>query len=139
MACKLVSEHCGAEPQEICRLRDRLEAGILEKVPHTTVNGHPKKRLCSTANIRFEYLEGESILLRLNAKGVCVSTGSACSSESLEPSPVLTAMGIEPQQVHGAIRFSLGRMNTQQDVDYVLEVLPSIIEELRKMSPLFPG
>ena len=138
-ACKLVSEHCGAEPQDICTLRDRLEAGILEKVPHTTVNGHPEKRLCSTANIRFEYLEGESILLRLNAKGVCVSTGSACSSESLEPSPVLTAMGIEPQQVHGAIRFSLGRMNTPDDVDYVLEVLPPIIAELRKMSPLFPG
>jgi len=138
-ACKLVSEHCGAEPTSICELRDRLEKGIQEKIPHTTLNGHPKKRLCSTANIRFEYLEGESILLRLSAKGVCVSTGSACSSASLEPSPVLTAMGIEPQHVHGAIRFSLGRMNTPDDVDYVLEVLPPIIQELRKMSPLYPG
>jgi len=137
--CRLVSEHCGAEPQSICRLRDRLEKGILERIPHTTLNGHPKKRLCSTANIRFEYLEGESILLRLNAEGVCVSTGSACSSASLEPSPVLTAMGIEAQHVHGAIRFSLGRMNTEEEVDYVLEKLPPIIEELRKMSPLFPG
>jgi len=139
MACKLAKEQGGTEPQEICKLRDRLEAGILERIPHTTLNGHPQKRLCSTANIRFEYLEGESILLRLNARGVCVSTGSACSSESLEPSPVLTAMGIEPQHVHGAIRFSLGRMNTQDDVDYVLDVLPPIIEELRKMSPLYPG
>ncbi|HUT04203.1 MAG TPA: cysteine desulfurase NifS [bacterium] len=137
--CKLALEQHGVEPHDICKLRDRLEKGILEQVPHTKLNGHPKERLCSTANIRFEYLEGESILLRLSAKGICVSTGSACSSESLEPSPVLLAMGIQPQHAHGAIRFSLGRMNTEDDVDYVLEQLPPIIEELRKMSPLFPG
>lgn len=138
-ACRLVQEHGATEPKEICCLRDRLEKGILERIPHTTLNGHPEKRICSTTNIRFEYLEGESILLRLSAKGICVSTGSACSSASLEPSPVLIAMGIEPQHAHGAIRFSLGRMNTEEDVDYVLEQLPPIIEDLRKMSPLYPG
>ena len=138
-ACKLAAEEIGTEPQHIFDLRNRLEAGILERISHTTLNGHPKMRLCSTTNIRFEYLEGESILLRLSANGICVSTGSACSSASLEASPVLIAMGIPPQHAHGAIRFSLGRMNTEEDVDYVLEVLPPIIEELRKMSPLFPG
>ncbi len=137
--CKICAAELDTQPAKTAKLRDRLEKGILDSIPNTTVNGHSTKRLCSTSNIRFEYLEGESILLRLSEKGVCVSTGSACSSESLEPSPVLTAMGIEPQQVHGAIRFSLGRMNTEADVDYVLEQLPPIIEELRKMSPMYPG
>ena len=137
--CRICAAELDTQPAKTAKLRDRLEKGILESIPHTTVNGHPTMRLCSTSNIRFEYLEGESILLRLSEKGVCVSTGSACSSESLEPSPVLTAMGIEPQHVHGAVRFSLGRMNTEEDVDYVLAQLPPIIEDLRKMSPFYPG
>ena len=137
--CELAKANLKKEPAQVAALRDRLEQGILEKIPHVTVNGHPEKRLCSTSSISFKYLEGESILLRLSEKGVCVSTGSACSSASLEASPVLLAMGIEPQDAHGTIRFSLGRMNTQNEVDYTLEVLPPIIEELRKMSPLYPG
>ena len=101
------------------------------------MNGHPDKRLSNTLDVGFKFLEGESIILNLDMEGVAVSTGSACTSGSLEPSHVLTAMGVDPADSQGSIRFSLGRDNTREDMDYVLEVLPPIIKRLRDMSPLF--
>lgn len=127
------------ESARIKALRDRLHKGIEGSVKDTRLNGHPDKRLPNTLNISFEYLEGESIILNLDMEGVSVSTGSACTSGSLEPSHVLTAMGVPTVSAQGSIRFSLGRINTDGDIDYLLEKLPPIIERLRKMSPLYEG
>jgi len=138
-ACQIAKEQMGLEPKRVAHLRDSLEQGIKERVPDVHLNGHPQQRLCSTLNVSFQYIEGESVILRLSAEGICASTGSACSSASLEPSPVLRAMGIPPELAQGAVRFSLGRMNSQDDINYVLQVLPGIVEDLRKMSPLYPG
>ncbi len=117
-------------------LRDRLITGVLRAVPDSRLNGHPTKRLANNANFAFEYVEGESILLNLDFAGVAASSGSACTSASLEPSHVLLAMGLEPQIAHGSVRMTLGIDNSEADIDYVLEVLPPIIERLRAMSPL---
>jgi cysteine desulfurase len=118
-------------------MRERLIEGLL-KIPKTHLNGHPSHRLANNVNITFEYIEGESLLLLLNAKGIFASTGSACNSTSLEPSHVLTACGVPHEIVHGSLRLSPGRMNTREDVDRVLEVLPEIVQKLRNMSPLTP-
>ena len=108
-------------------------------MPETKLNGHPTKRLPNTLNISFEYLEGESIILNLDLEGIAVATGSACTSGSLEPSHVLTAMGVSVQTSQGSIRFSLSKYNTEKDVEKVLKTLPPIISRLRAMSPLYPG
>jgi cysteine desulfurase len=118
-------------------MRERLIEGLL-KIPKTHLNGHPSQRLANNVNITFEYIEGESLLLLLNAKGIFASTGSACNSASLEPSHVLTACGVPHEIIHGSLRLSPGRMNTLEDVDRVLEVLPEIVQKLRNMSPLTP-
>lgn len=118
-------------------MRECLIKGLL-KIPKTHLNGHPTQRLANNVNVTFEYIEGESLLLLLNSKGIFASTGSACNSSSLEPSHVLTACGVPHEIVHGSLRLSLGRMNTQEDVDRVLEVLPAIVQRLRNMSPLTP-
>ena len=136
-AIELATKDMDAQTSRIKALRDRLEKGILGAIKHTYVNGHPQKRLCNTANISFEYLEGESILLNLDMEGVGASTGSACTSGSLEPSHVLAAMGVDPVRTQGSVRFSLGTSNTEEDIDYVVKTLPPIIEKLRKMSPLY--
>jgi cysteine desulfurase len=138
-AAELAVKNMDGDSARIKALRDRLEKGILNSVPHTYLNGHPDKRLCTTANISFEYLEGESIILNLDMEGVAVSTGSACTSGSLEPSHVLTAMGINAVLTQGSLRFSLGKGNTEEDIDYVIKALPPIIERLRRMSPLYKG
>ena len=124
-------------PQEVrlARLRDSLIKGILE-IEDSYLNGHPTARLPDNANFRFSYIEGESLILNLDMKGVAASTGSACSSTSLEPSHVLLAIGLKPEEAHGSLRFTLGRGNTQDDVDYVISVLPGIVEKLRMISPL---
>jgi len=121
----------------LLEMRARLIEGLL-KLPKTHLNGHPTERLANNVNVTFEYIEGESLLLLLNANGIYASTGSACNSSSLEPSHVLTACGVPHEIVHGSLRLSLGRMNTQADVDRVLEVLPEIVQKLRNMSPLTP-
>lgn len=121
----------------LLEMRERLVEGLL-KIPKTHLNGHPTQRLANNVNVTFEYIEGESLLLLLNAKGIFASTGSACNSTSLEPSHVLTACGVPHEIVHGSLRLSLGRMNTHEDVDRVLEVLPEIVQKLRNMSPLTP-
>ena len=119
----------------IAALRDRLEQGIISRIPDVKVNGDPEHRVPNTTNISFGYIEGESILMYLNDLGVCASSGSACTSGSLEPSHVLRAMGVPFQFAHGSIRFSLSDQTTPQDIDLVLNELPPIIERLRKISP----
>lgn len=136
-ACEIAMRDMDKEVANLTRLRDRLYNGIVERIDHVRLNGHPTKRLPTTLNLSFEYIEGESILLNLDMKGIAASSGSACTSGSLEPSHVLMAMGVPPEIAHGSVRFSLGRGNTDEDVDYCLEVLPPIVERLRSMSPLY--
>ncbi|TET92560.1 cysteine desulfurase NifS [Candidatus Aerophobetes bacterium] len=120
-------------------LRDRLEKMIRENINHCQLNGHPTQRLPNTLNISFEFIEGESLILNLDLKGIAASTGSACTSGSLEPSHVLMAMGVAPEIAQGSIRFSLGRDNQKEDIDYTVENLVEIVTRLREMSPLFAG
>lgn len=136
-ACELAAEHLGKEYQKVGMLRDRLEAGLMGRVPHTFLNGDSEHRLPNTTNISFEFIEGESILLMMDALGICASSGSACTSGSLEPSHVLRAMGVPFTAAHGSIRFSLSVYNTREEVDFVIEKLPAIIERLRTMSPFW--
>ena len=126
------------EAERLASLRDRLHAGIDERIDHVYLNGHPTARLPGTLNLSFDYIEGEGIIMGLDLAGVAVSSGSACTSASLEPSYVLLAMGVQPALAQGSIRFSLGRENTAADVDYVLETLPPIVARLRAMSMLSP-
>jgi cysteine desulfurase len=126
-----------ADNARIKKLRDKLINTVLREVPHTQLNGGKEHRLPNNINFSFSYIEGESLVLRLNAKGVAGSTGSACSSKKLEASHVLLAIGLDPVDAHGSLRFTLGRDNTEADVEYVSEVLPVIVDELRQMSPLY--
>lgn len=135
-ALDLICAEMPAEATRLRHLRDRLQQGLLDNVDHSSLNGHPTQRLPHLLNLTCENAEGESILLSLDACGIAVSTGSACSSGSLEPSHVLLAMGIPAEKAHGSVRFSLGRANTAEDVEYVIQQLPPIVERLRRMSPL---
>jgi cysteine desulfurase len=134
-ACELAGEHLAEEKVFLSRLRDKLEKGLMEKCPDAKVSGNRENRLPNTTSIRFEYIEGEAILLRLDEHGICASSGSACTSTSLEPSHVLRAMGVPHKAIHGSIRFSLSRYNTEADIDKVLKIMPGIIRELRELSP----
>jgi cysteine desulfurase len=118
-------------------MRDRLLKGVLKNIHHSRLNGHPEKRLPGNFNVSFEFIEGESMLLWLDDEGICGSTGSACTSGSLEPSHVLLATGLSPEVAHGSLRLTLGDVNTEQDIDTVLEVLPKVVSRLRDMSPLY--
>ncbi len=138
-AIELATADIPAYNAHLRTLRDRLLRGIQETIPHCRLNGDPEKRLPGNLNISFEYVEGESMLLLLDDAGICASTGSACTSGSLEPSHVLLAIGLPPEIAHGSLRLTLGRVNREEDVDYVLEVLPGIVSRLREMSPLYPG
>ncbi|MGC9436278.1 MAG: cysteine desulfurase NifS [Methanomicrobiales archaeon] len=129
----------GGHTRPIAALRDRLIAGILETIPESRLNGHPTGRLPNNVNVAFRYVEGESILLMLDHHGIAASTGSACTSATLEPSHVLLALGLSHEEAHGSLRLTLGEANTDEDVDAVLAVLPGIIERLRSMSPLAPN
>ncbi|MBF2074174.1 MAG: cysteine desulfurase NifS [Synechococcales cyanobacterium C42_A2020_086] len=133
-AAELARLHLPQVKQEK-QLRDRLEQGLLRTIADTQVNGHPTLRLPNTTNIGFKYIEGEAILLSLNQYGICASSGSACTSGSLEPSHVLRAMGLPYTILHGSIRFSLSRFTTEAEVDQVLAVMPGIVERLRALSP----
>ncbi|MBK1720345.1 cysteine desulfurase NifS [Thiocystis violacea] len=134
-ACELALAHMDRERNEVRALRDRLEQGILAVVPHCFVTGDPDNRLPNTANIAFEYIEGEAILLLLNKLGIAASSGSACTSGSLEPSHVMRAMGIPYTAAHGTTRFSLSRYNSLAEVERVIDAIPPIIAQLRKLSP----
>lgn len=118
-------------------LRDKIIAGITEKIPHIRLNGHPEQRMPGNVNFSFLYIEGESLLLNLDLKGIAASSGSACTSGSLDPSHVLLSMGLTHEVAHGSLRVSLGRGNTEEEVNYFLEVVPEIVERLRSMSPLY--
>src|ERR1035437_4370506 len=135
-AMRLASEDF-ADNVRIQRLRDELIDAVLREIPYTRLNGGKERRLPNNANFSFSYIEGESLVLRLNAKGIAGSTGSACSSKKLEPSHVLLAIGLDPVDAHGSLRLTLGRETTEADVQYVNEVLPEIVDQLRQMSPLY--
>ena len=136
-ACELAGTHIAEIDTRVRALRDRLENGLLEKVPNALLNGKKDARLPNTTNISFEYIEGEAILLMMDQLGICASSGSACTSGSLEPSHVLRAMGVPFTAAHGSVRFSLSTYNTEKEVDFVVEHLPPIIERLRNMSPFW--
>lgn len=137
-ACELAASAFDVENAQVKALRDRLETTLMTTCPGAMLNGVEDKRLPNTTNISFEYVEGEAILLMLNQFGVCASSGSACTSGSLEPSHVLRAMGVPFTAAHGSIRFSLSRYTTQAEVDLVAEKLPPIINRLRELSPFVP-
>lgn len=134
-ASELVCKFRDEENVKIKKMRDRLEKGILKQIPHCRVNGHHEKRLSNTTNISFEYVEGEAILLSLSEVGICASSGSACTSGSLEPSYVLRAMGIPFTAINGSVRFSLSRYNSEKDIDDIITQTKVIIERLRAISP----
>ncbi len=135
-ALELATEGLNARQVQIIALRDKLIAGLLA-LPEVELNGHPTQRLPGNVNISVRYVEGESLILSLDMQGIAVSSGSACTSGSLEPSHVLLAMGLTHEQAHGSLRLTLGIDNTAEDVDYVLSVMPGIVERLRQMSPLY--
>ena len=136
-AIEIAAADMEEEGKRLWNLTEKLKTGLQDQLEYVYANSHPTQRLPNTMNISFEFLEGESIVLNLDMKGIAVSTGSACTSGSLEPSHVLMALGLSPAAAQGAIRFSLGRDNTESDVNYVLEELPPIIRRLREMSPLY--
>jgi cysteine desulfurase len=136
-AGRLALEELDETNRQMAKLRDKLENELLRRVPRSIVNGDTANRLPGTTNISFEFVEGEAILLMLNEFGICASSGSACTSGSLEPSHVLRAMGVPYTAAHGSIRFSLSKYNTEEEIDYIIEKLPPIIERLRNMSPFW--
>ncbi|MBT8329607.1 MAG: cysteine desulfurase NifS [Desulfofustis sp.] len=138
-ACELAAEKMEEENTRVKALRDKLEHGLLTTIPKSILNGNKEHRLPNTTNISFEYVEGEAILLHMNRYNICASSGSACTSGSLEPSHVLRAMGVPFTAAHGSIRFSLSVYNTEEEIDFVLEKMPAIIAGLREMSPFWPG
>ena len=137
-ACKLARLGMADEAVQLTALRDKLESGLLASCPNVRVNGDRAHRLPNTLNVSFEYIEGEAIAYHLSDLGICISTGSACASGSLDPSHVIRAMGVPFTAVHGSVRFSLSRYNTMSEVDYVLEKLPPVIRNLRALSPFGP-
>ena len=138
-AVELASANMAEEGRTLARLRDKLEKGLLATCPDASVNGDRVHRLPNTTNLSFEFIEGESIIFDMNDLGICASTGSACAAGSLEPSHVIRAMGVPFTAVHGSIRFSLSRYNTEAEVDYVLEHMPKIVQRLRALSPFSKG
>jgi cysteine desulfurase len=126
------------EGKRLTELRDRLIKGVLEKIDYSFLNGHPVDRVPDNANLRFSYIEGESLILGLDMLGIQVSSGSACTSKTLEPSHVLLAIGLAHEEAHGSLVFTMGRQNSVEDVDYVIEVLPDVVNKLRALSPLTP-
>jgi cysteine desulfurase len=137
-AAEIAQEEMEAEGRRLSQLRDKLIKGVLGTIERSYLNGHPTKRLPNNANLRFSYIEGESLILGLDMLGIQVSSGSACTSKTLEPSHVLLAIGLAHEEAHGSLVFTMGKQNSEEDVDYVLEVLPSVVKRLRSMSPLTP-
>lgn len=135
-ALRLAHVNMEDENKRLIALRDRLIKGIMDKIPKVRLNGHPEKRLPNNANLTISDIEGEALLLRLDMVGVAASSGSACTSGSLDPSHVIIALGLPYEMAHGSIRFSLGKSTTEKDIDYVISVLPKIVEDLRAISPV---
>jgi cysteine desulfurase len=137
-AAEIAQKEMLTESGRLKKLRDRLMKGLLDRVPYSFMNGHPEKRLPDNAAVRFSFIEGESILLSLDMMGVAASSGSACTAKTLEPSHVLLAIGLKHEEAHGSVLFTLGRQNTEEEVNYVIDIMPEIVKRLRKMSPLTP-
>jgi cysteine desulfurase len=137
-AAEIAKNEMQVENERLARLRDRLIRGLLEPVPYSFLNGHPTKRLPNNVSVRYSFIEGESMLLSLDMAGVAASSGSACTAKTLEPSHVLLATGLKHEEAHGSLMFSLGRQNTEEDVGYVIGLMPGIVRRLRAMSPLTP-
>ncbi len=137
VAIDLIGNEMAEESLRITSLRDKLINGIISEIPHTRLNGHPTNRLPGNANISFDFIEGESLLLLLDMKGIFASSGSACTSGSLDPSHVLLSIGLPHEKAHGSLRLSIGKNNTEADVDLVIKELPAIVKKLREMSPLY--
>lgn len=135
LACSQMKEN----NRRITRLRDKLIKGITERLPDVKLNGHPTKRLPNNANFIFKYIESEAVLLHLNTMGICASAGSACSSESEDPSHVLKAMGVPASEARGSLRLTLGKGTTEKEIDFTIDAVVKVVENLRKMSPLIPG
>ncbi len=136
-AAELALEKLAGEPARLAALRDRFEQAILERIPETRVNGAGAARVANTTNVMFSFIEGESLVIALDLKGLACSTGAACSSGAIEPSHVLTAIGLEPHEAHASLRFSLGRTSTAEEVDRAIGLLPGVVEYLRELSPLY--
>lgn len=136
-AVELAGKNMPWEMEKLSSLRDKFIHTVLEKIDHTRLNGHPVKRLPNNANMCVEYIEGEAMILRLDMSGISCSSGSACSSTSMEPSHVLKSIGLAPEFAHGALRFTLGKFTTAEEIDQVLSLLPGIVEKLRSISPLY--
>lgn len=137
-AAELAQTEMKSEGKRLTTLRDRLIRGVLSTIAYSFLNGHPTQRLPNNANLRFSYIEGESLILGLDMYGIQVSSGSACTSKTLEPSHVLTAIGLPHEEAHGSLVFTMGKQNTEEDVNYILEVLPDVVKRLRELSPLTP-
>jgi len=135
-AAELAQQEMGEEVERLTHLRDQLIKGLLERIDHTRLNGHSRNRLPNNVNVSIDFVEGESMCLNLDLEGICASTGSACSSSSLEPSHVLLALGLSHEQAHSSLRFTLGKWTTEEEIGRVLEVMPRIVAKLRAMSPL---
>ncbi len=134
-AVELAKKEMKKESKQLAKLRDKLIKGISENIKDIQLNGHPEKRLPNNVNVSFSFVEGESLVIQLDLLGIAVSTGSACSSDKLLPSHVLSAIKLKPYQIHGSLRFSLGRWTKEEDIDYVLKVLPNVVKKLREISP----
>jgi cysteine desulfurase len=134
---ELLQQRGQADVEHMARLCQRLIKGVMDNISEVVLTGHPTRRLPNLASFCIRYIEGEAILLGLDAEGICASSGSACTSGSLEPSHVLLALGLPHEIAHGSLRLSLGRHNTDAEIDRVLEVLPKVVERLREMSPLW--
>jgi cysteine desulfurase len=137
-AAELAKAEMGVESVRLNELRDKFIKRLLESIPYSFLNGHPSKRLPNNVAVRFSFIEGESMLLNLDMAGVAASSGSACTAKTLEPSHVLRAIGLKHEEAHGSLLFTLGKQNTEEDVDYVVDLLPDIVKKLRTMSPLTP-
>jgi len=137
-AARVAKDEMSHENRRLMKLRDDLISNILRDIPESYLNGHPTKRLPSNINIRFSYIEGESLILSLDMEGVACSSGSACTSKTLEPSHALLAIGLPHEQAHGSLLFTLGKQNKEEDINHVKDVLPGIVKRLRRISPLTP-
>jgi len=137
-AAEIAKEQMQTEIVRLTKLRDRFIDGLLKPIPYSFLNGHPTTRLPDNVSVRYSFIEGESMLLSLDLKGVYASSGSACAAKTLEPSHVLLAIGLKHEEAHGSLMFTLGRHTTEEDVDYAASLMPDIVKRLRDMSPLTP-
>lgn len=137
-AVKIIQTEIHHETERLIRLRDTLVKGVIDRIPESFLNGHPTKRLPNNVSVRFSYIEGESLILSLDMAGVLCSSGSACTSKTLEPTHVLLSLGLKREEAHGSLLFTFGKQNTNEDIKYVLDILPEIVKRLRQMSPLTP-